>query len=219
VRLSIRYGIVTPYTSYLVTEEMPLGADQQARIAGEQYDAMRSEPTAPVSGQGAVERAAGEGALSSADSAPLPVQEAGDIVRIVGSRTFVLADDIWTDTAFDPDAMSPIKVQFLSTEYFELVQAYPELGDAFALSEHVIAFASGKAYEVVPGEGDPLIVDIATTQTPGLDQLTSAPQSDSTATAPSTESPSSSGSCLGGLLPLALLPVGLLLASRRNKQA
>ena len=57
VRLSIRYGIVTPYTSYLVTEEMPLGAAGQERIAGEQFDALKAMPSAPVSGEAAVERA------------------------------------------------------------------------------------------------------------------------------------------------------------------
>jgi Ca-activated chloride channel family protein len=31
VKLSIRYGIVTPYTSYLVTEQQPLGAGGQKR--------------------------------------------------------------------------------------------------------------------------------------------------------------------------------------------
>jgi Ca-activated chloride channel homolog len=47
VRLSIRYGIVTPYTSYLVTEEMPLGAAEQERIAGEQYSQLQSAPLRP----------------------------------------------------------------------------------------------------------------------------------------------------------------------------
>jgi Ca-activated chloride channel family protein len=37
VRLSIRYGIVTPYTSYLVTKPLPLGAAEQERIAAEEY--------------------------------------------------------------------------------------------------------------------------------------------------------------------------------------
>ena len=32
VKLSIRYGIVTPYTSYLVTEDMALGAEAQKQI-------------------------------------------------------------------------------------------------------------------------------------------------------------------------------------------
>ncbi len=48
VSLSIRYGIVTPYTSYLVTEEMPLGAAEQERIAGEQYSQLQAAPSAPV---------------------------------------------------------------------------------------------------------------------------------------------------------------------------
>jgi Ca-activated chloride channel homolog len=220
VRLSIRYGIVTPYTSYLVTEEMPLGADQQARIAGEQYDAMKAQPSAPAFGQEAVERAAEEGALSGAESAPIPIQEAGDIVRVVGARTFVLADGVWTDTAFDPDVMSPIKVQFLSPDYFDLVGAYPILGDAFALGDHVLALAGGKAYEVVAGVSDPLVIDIAPTRTPEPDQVTFPPQSDSTPTTSPSDSTSSGGgiNCLGGLLPLALLPVGILLAFKHRRR-
>jgi Ca-activated chloride channel family protein len=209
VRLSIRYGIVTPYTSYLVTEEMPLGVDQQARIADEQYEAMKALPTAPVSGQGAVERAAEEGALSSADSASLPIMEADEIVQIVGARTFVLADGIWTDTAFDPDTMSTIKVQFLSEEYFDLVQAYPIIGDGFALGEHVITIAGDKAYEVVAGEGDPLIIDIAPTHASSPAEVTQLPQTDTTPVTSPPDSPSSGDGfpCLGVLLPLAVLPV------------
>ena len=41
VRLSIRYGIVTPYTSYLVTEPAALGAAEQDRIAQDQLGKCR----------------------------------------------------------------------------------------------------------------------------------------------------------------------------------
>ena len=69
VRLSIRYGIVTPYTSYLVTEEMALGAEAQDRIANEQYDQMAGSPAPSVSGQEAVQKSADESALAGAGSA------------------------------------------------------------------------------------------------------------------------------------------------------
>ena len=68
VHLSIRYGIVTPYTSYLVTENMPLGAAEQQRIAGEQFRQLQSMPTSPVSGPEAVQKAADQGALSAAQA-------------------------------------------------------------------------------------------------------------------------------------------------------
>ena len=67
VRLSIRYGIVTEYTSYLVTEPKALGSNAWEDIAEEEYDRSFSAPTAPSYGQDAVEKAAGQGAMAEAE--------------------------------------------------------------------------------------------------------------------------------------------------------
>ena len=105
MRLSIRYGIVTPYTSYLVTEELPLGAAEQSRIAGAQYNQMLATAPAPASGQEAVQKAADQGALSAAEAPAAVEGTSGQTVRILGSKTFVFNDGAWVDTAFDPDKM------------------------------------------------------------------------------------------------------------------
>jgi Ca-activated chloride channel family protein len=206
--LSIRYGIVTPYTSYLVTEEMPLGEAERARIAGEQFNDMATQPAAPAYGQQAVEKAAEQGALSGADSAAeLPV-EAASSVRIVGSRAFVLADGVWIDTAFDPEAMQTEKVAFLSDDYFALAAARPELAAAFALGERVIALSDGVAYEVV-GSGEPAdSLDIPPTPTPATE-----PDVFPQATPVSPDQPSVPGTfpCVAGLIPLTVLPFAMLL--------
>ncbi|MEK6588070.1 MAG: VWA domain-containing protein, partial [Chloroflexota bacterium] len=99
VRLSIRYGIVTPYTSYLVTEPQALGAAAQEEMALRAFSALASTPLA-VSGEAAVQRAADEGDIMRAD---VPVLPNVDLVKVVGSRTFTLVDGVWIDTAFDPD--------------------------------------------------------------------------------------------------------------------
>ena len=112
VRLSIRYGIVTPYTSYLVTEDMALGAAAQEEIAKETFNQMNAAP-AEVSGQDAVRKAADEGAMAGAESVQAPPAEAANVVRVVGSHTFVFADNVWTDTAYDPESMQTVKVAFL----------------------------------------------------------------------------------------------------------
>jgi Ca-activated chloride channel family protein len=70
VRLSIRYGIITPYTSYLVTEELPLGAAEQQRQANDTFGQMKALPTQAPSGQAAVQSAADAGAMQGAASAP-----------------------------------------------------------------------------------------------------------------------------------------------------
>lgn len=165
VTLSIRYGIVTPYTSYLVTEPQALGADAQSRIAVEQYNQLQAMPTAAPSGAGAVNKAADAGAMESAQAPSAPAVTGGvgggggsglggatteqNTIRIVGSRTFTLIDGVWTDTMFDPDKMRTIKVDFLSDEYFSLVKNSSEIAAAFALGDQVIVVMDGKAYEVI----------------------------------------------------------------------
>ncbi|MDD5370025.1 MAG: hypothetical protein PHQ40_13140, partial [Anaerolineaceae bacterium] len=168
VHLSIRYGIVTPYTSYLVTEPAALGADAQQRIAQEQYNQMQAMPSAPVSGQAAVDKASGMSGLAGAEAPAAASSDNQSVVRVVGARTFVQADGVWTDTAFDPKTMQTIKVSFLSNDYFALVQSNPDVAAAFALGQRVIALAGNKAYEVVAAEEatPPLHLEPAATTNP-----------------------------------------------------
>ena len=221
VRLSIRYGVVTPYTSYLVTET-PLGAEEQERIAAEQFNQMQAMATAPASGRAAVEKAAGQGGLAGADSAAAPPVESADLVKIVGSRTYLYRDGIWSDTAYDPQTMQTVKVSFLSEEYFALARSRAELAAAFALGEKVIAISEGTVYEVVSADvpSDPINVPATLTPEPAENDPnpTPAPQDPSAVpTEPPAPNPSSAAfPCLGGLLPGILLPVGLILVGRRR---
>jgi Ca-activated chloride channel family protein len=159
VQLSIRYGIVTPYTSYLVTEPMALGANAQEGIADHAFEEMLAAPM-EVSGEKAVGRAAAESDIRSADFVPQLDPSSADVVRLIGSRTFSLIDGIWIETSYDPEAMTTLRVPFLSADYFTLADSRSELGDAFALGQNVIIVVEGVAYEVVGAEdsGDPVII-------------------------------------------------------------
>ncbi len=150
VKLSVRYGIVTPYTSYLVTEQAPLGAAEQQRLADQQFNDLSSAPAAPSTGPEAVNKAAGQGAMAGAEAPAAPMAEASDLVRILGSRAFVFSNGVWVDTAFDPQKMQTVKVAFLSDDYFALAARQPDLAAAFALGEKVIALSQGTAYEILP---------------------------------------------------------------------
>jgi Ca-activated chloride channel family protein len=230
VRLSIRYGIVTPYTSYLVTEPSPLGAAEQGRIAEEQFMALEAAPAAPSYGQDAVEKAARQGDMAQSESAEAPMESAAEIVRVVGSHTFVLSQGVWTDTAFDPDRMVPLRVAFLSQDYFALSQARPEMAAAFALGGQVIVVFQGVAYQVVPADApaDPVTVP----PTPAREQLletvplpTTTPE---TGTSQSNPTPTAEAAtpragnplpCLGAALPLLVIPPAFILVrSRRGSQ-
>ncbi len=165
VKLSIRYGIVTPYTSYLVTEPMPLGAENQSRVAQQALKDFNAQPT-DVSGQVAVQKAAGEGAISQAEVAPGASDGSGQRIRTAGSHTFVFIDNKWIDTAYDPDTMKPQQVAFLSPDYFALAQSRPDVGAALAIGDMLIVVVDGKAYEIT-AEGSPSgPVDLPATLTP-----------------------------------------------------
>ena len=158
VDLSVRYGIVTPYTSYLLTEEDILSGEGRDRVAQQALEAA-AEP-APASGAMAVERAQAVGDLEMAESAPRMAAtvvtadgttvETGERLRFAGGNAYILADGVWTDTRFDPDTMETEPVAFLSDDYFALLDRMPELAPAFALGDRVIAVAGGVAYEVTP---------------------------------------------------------------------
>jgi Ca-activated chloride channel family protein len=228
VRLSIRYGIVTPYTSYLVTEEVPLGEAEHERIAGEQFNQIQTAPVAPSFGRDAVEKAAAEGALAEADAPLAPSLEVAEKVRIVGSRTYVLSDNIWVDTAYDPDQMQTQKVAFLSDEYFLLAESRPDLASGFALGKLVIALSDGIAFEVVESteHTEPIVLPAKFTPTPEkpnfLDPQTTI---DVPATEPPDKKPTSKPAvgmvpCASSMLPLVLLPIfGYMYFERRDKLA
>jgi Ca-activated chloride channel homolog len=208
VRLSIRYGIVTPYTSYLVTEDMPLGVEERQRIVSRELETIEGT-LAPSFGEDAVRKAATQGDLAEAPAPAEMIEDALGTVRVIGSRTFLWSRGTWIDTAFEPETMETIKVPFLSKSYFELLENQPELRKAFSLGERVIALSEGVAYEVsAPDQTD--------TDTGSVNPI-STPETDPVVFDPGPEKKSVEATpCLGGLLPLFLLPAGLILLKRRE---
>ncbi|MDX1665098.1 MAG: VIT domain-containing protein [Candidatus Promineifilaceae bacterium] len=167
VDLSIRYGIITPYTSYLIEEEDIFTQSGRDMLVEEEVEEARE--AAPVSGAAAVDEAAAEADLAEAE-APAPVAATpvlgadatgdgatvnGRAVQVVGNKTFVYRDGVWIDTAYQADAQRPERIAFAGNAYFELLNAAPELGQYLALGQRVLVVHDGTAYEIVTGEGDP----------------------------------------------------------------
>ncbi|HEX6387630.1 MAG TPA: VWA domain-containing protein, partial [Anaerolineae bacterium] len=166
VNLSIRYGIITPYTSYLIEEDDIFSQTGREVIVEEVIVEAEEEP-AEVSGATAVEEAAASGELADAE-APLALPTvaasaagevanepvlAEEIVQIVGSKTFVLRDGVWMDTAYERERHPVQQVGFASDPYFDLLSAAPELGQYLALGQRVLVVYADQAYEIVEGEG------------------------------------------------------------------
>jgi Ca-activated chloride channel family protein len=149
VQLSIRYGIVTPYTSYLVTEPAILGVEERERVVTEELQKFNDLAQLPTFGRAAVEQAEGQNSLASAEAVPVAPQGVQTKVRTVDMHTFVNSEGVWVDTRFDPQLMEPIMVEFLSEQYFSLARTNPWLAQAFALGPEVIVLSGDKVYEII----------------------------------------------------------------------
>jgi Ca-activated chloride channel family protein len=207
VRLSIRYGIVTPYTSYLVTEPAPFGDAELSRISEEAASAAAAT-TVPVSGEDAVAAAEASGDLAERDVAA-PPDEYRDLVIVAGTRTLRWSDGVWIDTAFDPEGMTPIAVPFASEDYFALAAADPDLAAALAGAERVLVVWGGRAYEVVDAEaaGDPVEIP-DTTALPTAVTTTPTDLGEDTLAAGGTESEAGRGGFPGWAIALIGLVMG-----------
>jgi len=232
VDLSVRYGIITPYTSFLVDEtEDVLSEEGRDRVAEQKYQAMATATPAPAYGAGAVDKSEAESGLRGAQAVPMapaaiplgegrggrevPVRE---VVKYVGDKTFVLQDDVWMDTAYDVDKMTTTRISFGSDNYFELLAARPEWGKYFALGTHVIVVLEGTAYEVV--EGDAPEVEVPPTAEPTSPRSAAVPTpttasadpSPPSPTASSASSPQQAGLCAGASAALLFPLAGLAIA-------
>jgi Ca-activated chloride channel family protein len=152
VGLGTRFGIVTPYTSFLVTEDMkdlarsgPRNEQLQRRYRAMQPDT--AGRAAPASGEMAVMRSKVEREIKEADGTD-SFGESLTNIRVVGSKTFMLKDGAWVDTEYKGDAgLAKVTLTFGSEEFFKLLSEKPELGKYFALGKKVIVLLDGTVYQ------------------------------------------------------------------------
>ena len=156
VELSLRYGVMTPYTSFLVEEKnLEIFSEEGRHEAGDRLAPAMAAP--PASGASAVERSQALQGYQSADS-PAPVtSDVVEQLKVVGDRAFVLRDDVWTESGYQ-EGMSTTKFGFGGQDYYQALAQRPDWGPFFALGERVIFLSDGQAYEVA--EGDFPAVDV-----------------------------------------------------------
>jgi Ca-activated chloride channel family protein len=181
IELSIRYGVVTPYTSFLVEDEDILTEAGRERAA---HDYMAT-PAPAVSGAPAVELAEEEAKMREAGAAfapasvggELPGEKATPVVQHVGPKAFVLQNGAWVDTAFDTGTGETERIPFGSSAYFDLLASQPSWGKIMALGDRVIFVPDSgtdpTAYEIVPEAADSASLVVA--ETPGVAQPTDQP--------------------------------------------
>lgn len=156
VQLSIRYGIITPYTSFLIEEHDIFSAEG----LNDAVEELMQEYSGPAVGAEAVGKADTESNLRSAESVPQPVfsgNSSGEYsgqpaLKYVGDKTFLYREGVWIDSLFDPGRMQTVPIGFGSEAYFELINMQASLGKILALGDRVIFVIAGKAYEIVSEE-------------------------------------------------------------------
>ena len=162
VDLGTRYGIVTPYTSYLALEDGAVsqnnfvkGGQVQRRDAGTGSVFGNMEARRPASAPKVV-------AQTGADAVQLSKmqREQQDVIRVaeeppstavrrVAGKTFYLINGVWTDSEFKAESKLPeTVVEFGSDEYFALLKQNSNLGSYFSLGERVIVILEGRVYRV-----------------------------------------------------------------------
>ncbi len=151
VDLGTRFGIVTPYTSYLALEQ---GDTSRLGFMREPpRDQLRNLSPLMVPGAGAK-----TGSVAVQESKRARVQQEAekldddtrtDAVKRIEGKTFYLVDNVWTDSELKRDSGLPeTVVSFGSDDYFALLKQHPKLGSYFSLGERVVVIFEGRVYRV-----------------------------------------------------------------------
>lgn len=174
ITLAKRYGILTPYTSYLVLEDndklgpnlrstmvpesMPSAAfdEEKAKFSVQRLESLSDGADAVGASREmnslkmAAEPHFDYRAAPSAGSENRGLQSPDS--RAVGAKTFYLLDSKWIDSELKGQK-SQITVKAWSAAYFDLCQKHPELAKYLSLGEKIIVIYSGKVIEISPDQG------------------------------------------------------------------
>ena len=164
IRLSKKYGVMSPYTSYLIQEDdaiayhpMRLNQPRLSRgvpapdMAGAKpgYESARISVMAD---QGAGNYSAGSGQLAvkiSKRSRQMKEAESlstNQYIKRIGTRTFYFKDEFWTDSEYKDE--KTIDIKYSSAAYLDLILTYPGISKYLALGEKVIVKYKGKFIKI-----------------------------------------------------------------------
>jgi hypothetical protein len=157
--LGTRYGIVTPYTSYLAIDGTVANAPTGS---ARQLDLLRAAPakTQARSGADAVQFSVQQNAMKeniSLDGDSERKKDAKERILVqnsatnqfVGAKNFFNQSNVWVDADFRPGTRLPeTSVKFASEEYFELLRRERSLARYFALGQQVVVVHNNRIYRV-----------------------------------------------------------------------
>jgi Ca-activated chloride channel homolog len=157
VDLGTRFGLVTPYTSYLATD----GSVANATTPSGLQTLLRAAPAklAKVDGADAVQMSVQQNTMQmNTMVAESEKKEARARILVgnsknnqfFGNKNFTNENNVWVDSEYS--AAGKLKentLKFASDEYFRLAAAEPELARYFSLGEEVVVVWRNQVYRVV----------------------------------------------------------------------
>ena len=176
--LGEQYGIITPYTSYLVREQERELAIIRNEARGDRPDAMAlriqsmqkaRELLAEEDDEGAGSKvmyealttqampaAASSGRNAVMASRAMKKRAASETevnmlltVKRIADKTFNLRNGIWFESSLEGDRKPDEKIAFLSKVYFELSKKDAQIRRILALGERVVFEWQGKVYQIM----------------------------------------------------------------------
>lgn len=153
VQLGKKYGIVTPFTAGLITEDEVRGP------SGPVVNGLSNAPSmaldaaggfnGAVSGERAVKAARATKQYRAAETLPAAVPQNATLRSIAG-KTFELKDGVWTDAAYTAQKSPKIEtVKFASPEYFSLARD-KRVAQWLSIGERVIIVLNDRTIHIEP---------------------------------------------------------------------
>ena len=159
IDLGTRYGIVTPYTSYLATD----GTYQALGGAATNGRFLAPAKSAPMSlndrsGADAVQLSVQQNTMQQnmslaadkkAEKERQVLVQNSAASQYVGNKNFQNQNNVWIDTEYTDQVKLPeVRMKFGSDEYFDLVRRDPQLAQYFALGTQVVVVWKNNVYRV-----------------------------------------------------------------------
>jgi Ca-activated chloride channel family protein len=174
IRLAREYGIVTPYTSYLIVEDEQARRDRgelaanELTLAGgaaaapaaarrhrEEFKAMSEKSgTDSVRASKVLQKLNQAEGMADMQGSGDPLRQQAQQTRIIQGQAFYLSGGAWVDARVQGKSrQQPLRVAFASDAYFSLLKKQPELAPVLAQGRNLRFVSKGQVIEVYDPEG------------------------------------------------------------------
>ncbi len=154
IELGTRFGIVTPYTSYLATD----GSYRPGETSGNRFRRAPgvSSKMKSTTGRDAVAQSVQQNTLQSNITVSEEDKKADSVYlknttknQFIGTKNFINDNGNWIDTAYKKeDKLPEITVKFASNEFFELINKEKALAKYLSIGKQVVVVWKNKVYRI-----------------------------------------------------------------------